>query len=308
MGALRASNETGMMLWSSIAAVALCGFMASFQASQPPQPSPTSPPQTDAAGSPQAAPAESNAAANELVRNVVNNELKAMDEDHSHWMYRLETVEHGAKETKDVVETKDGDVTRLVARNGQPLTPDEQKAEDERMEKFIHDPAEQKKQQEDAADDSRKMKSLLAMLPNALAYSAPEASGSTTKLKFQPNPAFHPPSREAHVFHEMEGELVVDTKQKRIVEFSGHLIHTVDFGGGLLGHLNQGGTFDVRQEEVAPGIWEMALLKVNMTGKALFFKTVSVQQDEKHSDFHRVPDTLTLDQAEDMLRKQVASK
>jgi len=35
---------------------------------------------------------------------------------------------------------------------------------------------------------------------------------------------------------------------------------------------------------------------------------VSVQQDERHSDFHRVPDSETLAQAEDMLRKQVASK
>jgi hypothetical protein len=106
----------------------------------------------------------------------------------------------------------------------------------------------------------------------------------------------------------MEGELVVDTKQQRIVEFSGHLIHAVDFGGGLLGHLNQGGTFDVRQEEVAPNHWELVLLKINMNGKALFFKTISVQQDEKHSGFHRVPDTLTLAQGEDLLRKQVTSK
>ena len=294
------------MLWSSIAAFVLYGFIVPLQSSQPPQSPPSS--QSDSAGSAQAAPTESNAAANELARGMVKNELKAMDEDHSHWMYRLETVEHGTKETKEVVETKDGDVTRLVERNGQPLSPDEQKAEDERMDKFIHDPAEQKKQQQDVADDSRKMKQLLGMLPQALTYSAPEVSGSTTKLKFQPNSAFHPPSREAHVFHEMEGELVVDTKQQRIVEFSGHLIHTVDFGGGLLGHLDQGGTFDVRQQEVGPDIWEMTLLKVNMKGKALFFKTVSVQQDERHSDFHRVPDTETLAQAEDMLRKQVASK
>jgi hypothetical protein len=239
---------------------------------------------------------------------VVANELKAIDQDHSHWMYRLETQKAGTKETKEVVETKNGDVSRLVARNGQPLTPEEQKSEDQRIEKFINDPREQQKQQQDTNEDTRKTRALLALLPNALTYSEPETSGNIAKLKFQPNPDFHPPSREAHVFHEMEGELVLDTKQQRIVEFSGHLIHSVDFGGGLLGHLDQGGTFDVRQEEVAPGHWEISLLKINMKGKALFFKTISVQQDEKYSDFHRVPDTLTLAQAEDLLRKQVAAK
>lgn len=283
-----------MLLRSSVASVVVCGLLAVFQQPQPAEPNPTA--------------ASSSPAANELVRSTVDNELKAMDQDHSHWMYRLDTVERGAKETKDVVETKDGDVMRLVARNGQPLTPDEQKTEDERIEKFIHDPAAQQKQQRDVAEDTKKMKQLLSLLPEALTYSEPEVSGSTTKLKFQPNPSFHPPSREAHVFHEMEGELVVNTKQKRIVEFSGHLTHPVDFGGGLLGHLDQGGTFDVRQQEVGPGIWEMTLLKVNMHGKALFFKTVSVQQDEVHSDFHRLPDTLTLEQGLDMLRKQAGAK
>ena len=291
-----------MMLWSFIAAVVLYGFIVPLQSSQPPQSPPSS--QSDSAGSAQAAAAESNAAANELVRGMVKNELKAMDEDHSHWMYRLETVEHGTKETKEVVETKDGDVTRLVERNGQPLSPEEQKAEDERMDKFIHDPAEQKKQQQDVADDSRKMKQLLGMLPEALTYSAPEVSGSTTKLKFQPNPAFHPPSREAHVFHEMEGELVVDTKQQRIVEFSGHLIDTVGFGGGLLGHLEKGGQFIVNRAELAPGDWETTEMTVNMRGKALLFKSISVRQKELHTNFERVPVDLTLADAASLLLKQ----
>jgi hypothetical protein len=302
----------------SIAVAVLSGVMAFVQSSQParssqpPQPSESSQPdQPDSAASSQATPGESagqNAAASELVRSVVSNELKAADQDHSHWMYQVDTQKAGTRETNEVIETKDGTLTRLVERNGQPLTPEEQKSEDEKIDKFIADPAEQKKQQRDENDDARKMKALLSLLPKALNYSAPETSGNNAKMKFEPNPSFHPPSREAHVFHEMEGELVVNTKQRRIVEFSGHLIHAVDFGGGLLGHLDEGGTFDVRQEEVSPNYWEIALLKINMKGKALLFKTVSVQQDEKHSNFRRVSDTLTLAEGFDLLRKQAASR
>ena len=36
--------------------------------------------------------------ANELVRKVVTNELKAQDQDHGHWMYRLEKEESGGKQ------------------------------------------------------------------------------------------------------------------------------------------------------------------------------------------------------------------
>ncbi len=41
-----------------------------------------------------------------------------------------------------------------------------------------------------------------------------------------------------------------------------------------------------------------------MHGKALFFKTISVQQNEIRSNFQRVPDNLTLAQAAEELQKQ----
>jgi len=42
-----------------------------------------------------------------------------------------------------------------------------------------------------------------------------------------------------------------------------------------------------------------------MKGKALFFKTIAVQEKEHRSDFRTVPDSLTLSEAADMLTKQV---
>jgi hypothetical protein len=41
-----------------------------------------------------------------------------------------------------------------------------------------------------------------------------------------------------------------------------------------------------------------------MKGKALFFKTISGQQDEARSHFQQVPDTLTLSQGVTLLLKQ----
>ena len=85
-----------------------------------------------------------------------------------------------------------------------------------------------------------------------------------------------------------------------------HYVRSSGFGG-FLGHLDEGGTFDVRQEQVAPNHWEVTLLNVDMKGKALFFKTISVQHDETRSHFQRVPDTLALFDAAELLRKQQAS-
>jgi hypothetical protein len=99
----------------------------------------------------------------------------------------------------------------------------------------------------------------------------------------------------------------VNGKQARVEEITGQLIHEVKFAGGLLGHLNKGGTFLVKQAEVAPGYWELTLLKVQMKGKVLFFKTIGVHQDYSRSDFRQIPDNLTLAQAADILRHSNAA-
>ncbi|HEV3312141.1 MAG TPA: hypothetical protein VG815_16650, partial [Chloroflexota bacterium] len=122
---------------------------------------------------------------------------------------------------------------------------------------------------------------------------------------FRPNLNFKPPSLDARVFHGMEGELWVEGKQERLAAINGHLMEDVKFGGGLLGHLDKGGRFEVRQVEVATGHWEMAVMAVDMRGKALLFKTINVQQTETRSDFQRVPDDLTLTQAADILNGQM---
>jgi len=99
--------------------------------------------------------------------------------------------------------------------------------------------------------------------------------------------------------------VTVDTKQERLAEINGHLMEDVKFGGGLLGHLNKGGQFRVRQAEVAPGHWEMTALSVDIKGKALLFKTIGAQETENHSDFHRVSDDLTLAEALGILNTQI---
>ncbi len=141
-------------------------------------------------------------------------------------------------------------------------------------------------------------------LQKAFLFTKASKNGDVTTLSFKPNPNFHPPNREARVFHEMVGELIVNTRERRLVEIKGHLLNEVKFGGGLFGHLAPGGTFEVKQVEVAPNHWEMTAMNINMKGKVLFFKTISVQELEEHSEFRPVNDALTLVQAKDLLKKE----
>ena len=250
------------------------------------------------------APAAPGISPNDLVRKVVAHELEAENQDHTHWMYEsVANIPAPAKATI-VVETKDGNVNYLDSIDGHALTTQQKSAEDQRIQRFIHDPQQQSKARRDGAADDKKSAQLFSMLPDAFLFQYAGVSGDTVRLTFQPNPEFTSHSSEAYVFHKMDGFVIVNPRQNRLVEISGRLSPGVEFAGGLFGHLDPGGTFDVRREEIAPGHWAITRLNVDMNGKILFFKTISEKQDEVDSHFQRIPDSTTMSEAEAMAQKQ----
>jgi len=242
--------------------------------------------------------------ANELARKVVTKELKVQNENLGHWMYRLEKEESGRKQGQVIVETKDGSLSRLLSIDGRPLNARQQLKENQRIQKLVTNPAEQRKLQQASSNAAEQGERLFKILADVFLFEYAGREGDLVQLTFRPSPTFQPPSMEARVFQHMQGEMTVDTKQERLAAINGYLTEEVKFGGGLLGHLDKGGRFEVRQTEVAPGQWEMTALLVEMKGKALFFKTINEQQAESHSDFHRMRDDLTLAEAASTLNGQ----
>jgi hypothetical protein len=243
--------------------------------------------------------------ANELARKVITNELKFQYDDHGHWMYRLEKEESGRKQIQEIVETKNGSLSRSLSIDGHSLDAKQRQKENQRLQRLVGHPDEQRKLQQASHKKAEQGARLFNILPDVFVFSYAGRQGDLVTLAFRPNPNFKPASIETRVFHAMQGEMTVDTKQERLAAINGHLMEDVKFGGGLFGHLDKGGKFEVRQAEVAPGQWEMTVLGVDMKGKALLFKTVGMQETENHSDFHRVPDGLTLAEARDILNRQI---
>jgi len=241
--------------------------------------------------------------ANDLAQRVVTNELNFQD-DHTHWMYRLEKEQNGKTLVEEIVETKNGSLSRLLSINDRSLTAKQQLEEDHRVQELMTSRSAQQKLRRALEAETLQGRRLFKMLPAAFVFNYAGSEGNLVKLSFRPNQSFHPPSMEARVFHDMEGEMWVDCKQERLAGFDGHLTQSVNFGFGLLGHLDKGGHFEVRQAEVVPGHWDMTTLSLEMTGKALLFATIGVQKRENHKDFRRVSDDLTLTEAASILNNQ----
>ena len=252
---------------------------------------------------PQSAPS-SQVSANDLARRVITNELTFQD-DHTNWMYRLEKEQSGKKRVEEIIETKEGSLRRLLSIDDRPLSAKQQEEENKRVQELMTSRSAKRKLQRELEEATLQGRRLFKMLPDAFVFTYAGNDRDLVKLSFRPNPNFHPPSMEARVFHDMEGEMWVDCKQQRLAAFSGRLTRDVKFGLGLLGHLDKGGHFEVRQAEVVPGHWDLTNMSVEIIGKALLFATIGMRKKETHGDFYQVSDDLTLAEAADMLNRKL---
>jgi hypothetical protein len=220
-------------------------------------------------------------------------------------MYEVSKEADGHRQTKEVVETRDGALEQLVAVDGRSLSVQKQQEEKGRIRNLLGHPQEQQKLEQVRRKDAAQCEAFFRMIPDAFLFSYAGREGDLIKLSFKPNPGFQPPAREARVFHAMEGEMLVQSKDQRLAAITGRLVDEVKFGGGLLGHLERGGQFRVERKDVGGGHWEMTGMEVSMKGKALFLKTISVQEKESRQNFRKVADNLSLQEAAELLDHRV---
>ncbi|MDP9038413.1 MAG: hypothetical protein M3O02_03945 [Acidobacteriota bacterium] len=230
----------------------------------------------------------------QIVQEAVNTELAAARTDHTHWRY---LKQESAGNEFVVVETENGAISRHVTENGHPASPATLKTDNDTIQRFIHDPALQAKQRRDGAHDDKSAAELLNLMPEAFLWKIDNETSEVVNLSYHPNPGFSPPDMEARVMGGMSGTLVVSKEGHRIRTFKGRLENDVTLGYGLFARLKQGSTFDIERRIIAPGIWQITETHVHIQGHALFFKTISTQQDEVKSNFTPVAPGTTLQQA-----------
>lgn len=241
--------------------------------------------------------------ANNLVEAAIQNELNRSETIGASWKYLSDKEVDGKSETREVIETKFGTVDRLVSVAGKPLNQVQQQGETKRILRLSHDVGDQRKLEQSQRKDEQQTTAFLKMVPSAFRFEIAGKNRDLVKMTFKPNSRFKPSSREGKILHEMAGEIWVNSKEHRIVHISGQLMNSVTFGAGILGHLERGGHFSVQRTEIAPEDWEVTEMDVNMRGRALLFKTISIKQKELHRNFERVSSSLTVGDAAKALLK-----
>jgi hypothetical protein len=260
---------------------------------------------------PQQQPPNPNLPANpaDLVRKAVAHENQP-DADKTHYMFRLVKRKPERTETREMIETDQGVIGRLLLVNGKPLSPEEREKEDKRLQRLVNDPQQLAQKLKSQKEDERRTRNMVAAMPNAFIYEYAgtkneEPWGELVILNFKPNPNFDPPQRETMVYRGMQGSMAIAVPAYRIAKIQAKLFREVSFGWGILGHLDEGGQFIVEQKPVegANGShWEPSHMVLQFTGKALIFKAIKINDDETSTDYHPVRD-MTVAQAVELLKK-----
>ena len=128
--------------------------------------------------------------ANELARRVVTNELKFQHEDHGHWMYRLEKEESRRKQVLEILETNNGSLSRLLSVDGRPLDAKQQHKENQRMQRLVSHPDEQRKLQQASNKKAEQGARLFNILPDVFCVLLRGPSGGRRNSNLQTKPEF----------------------------------------------------------------------------------------------------------------------
>jgi len=241
----------------------------------------------------------------ELVQRALAAELHAI-QDTSHPMrYLLRKTSPRLTTTKDILETGDGAVARLLMVGDKPLTPVQEQEEQTRLNGLLRDPNRQNHRKQAEDQDTERALKVLRALPAAFLYqyagSAGTPAGTVEKFTFRPNPTFNPPDLETQILTAMSGEIWIDADRQRVVRLEGHLLRDVDFGWGILGRLDKGGWIVIEQADVGGDQWRTVRFQMSMSGRVLF-KTRVFDTEEEESRFSPLPTGLDYRQAIQMLR------
>jgi len=261
-------------------------------------------------------PSQDPASPVEVVRAAVANEVAAANDNSTKHMFRSRKQTPQGSQTRLYVETREAMAGMTIAYNDKPLTPEQMRGEEGRLADLVAHPDQLSRkhwQEQESADRTLR---IVKALPDAFLYDYDGDERGTAdlgkdgdrlvRLKFRPNPAYHPPSHVEDVLTGMQGFVLVDSEAHRIARIDGTLFKEVSFGWGILGHLDKGGHFLVEQCDVGDSSWDVSRMSLGFTGKILLFKSIAIKSEEVFSEFRHVAADTTFAQGVAMLKAEEA--
>ncbi len=198
------------------------------------------------------------AAISALLNEAVKYELE--DFQHNGWglQYRVHRVDPKEDSIREIIETSDGTISRILTHKGRPLTPEEEEGERQRLRSLTPEDVRKRQQRSDSND--KYGVELIRVLPRAMTFTLapgqPQLSRfphSQIVLDYTPNPAFRPGSTVQALLTGVAGRMWLDAETHHLLRIELRIIRNLNLMFGVLARVYEGGTLSYEQKHVASG-------------------------------------------------------
>ncbi len=251
----------------------------------------------------------------QLLHEVADTQAIYLQRSGTHFRYHLHRVDPKEDTLRDVVETPDGNLTRLLQHNGQPLTLAEDTGDRKRLADYIGSGDLRRK----AKDEHRNQEyglELIRAMPESMLYTLtpgqpqlPNLDRPQWVLDYAPNPQFHPKTLAESLSTGIAGRLWIDAADHHLVRLEIHITRNLDIALGLLARVYTGGTIEYDQRRIAEGVYAYSHIRMHLRLRELMVRTVPYDSDLVASDIQLLQPPPTPQQAVDaLLQDQVSTR
>ncbi len=243
----------------------------------------------------------------QLMQNLADTQAQYLQRTGSQFRFHLHRVDPKEDTLRDIVETSQGNITRLLQHNGQALTQDENDGDRNRLAHYISSGDLRRKIRDEHHNQEYGL-DLIRAMPQAMTYTLtpgqpqlPTLDRPQWVLDFAPNPLFHPTSTVQALTIGLAGRLWVDAADHHLVRMEIHITRNLDIALGLLARVYTGGTIEYDQHRITEGVYAYTHIRLHLRLRELMVRTVPYDSDLTATDIQLLQPPLTAQQAIDAL-------
>jgi hypothetical protein len=190
------------------------------------------------------------------------------------------------------------EISTMVKKDGQPLSSEEQKKENERTKKRIEElqkreakkEAKEEKSKEEGKKDEGDEPGIELFL-RACQFVNPRRERfrgqDVLVFDFEPNPEFKPHKLAEKVVQKLAGVVWIDEKAHDVARLEAYFIGDMKFAGGLLANLQKGTSFVFEQGFVNNEVWLPTYMEAHVGVRVLLVKGIKLNEVTRYSDYKK---------------------
>lgn len=184
---------------------------------------------------------------------------------------------------------------RLVGRNDQPLSADEQKAEEEKLrwnaeQRRMESSDERAHRVAESQRRADRQRDPIKEVPDAFDFTLvgeeQVAGRAVYRIEANPKPGFKPKSQFAAVFPKVKLHLWIDKADGQGARIEMEVLDSISFGGFVV-RLTKGTRMLIEQTRVADGLWMPKRFSLNAAARILLIKGLNREMDFTFSDYQK---------------------